>query len=473
MERTHDVTAILEALSSGKEAAADELFAVVYEELRGIAGSFMAQERSDHTLQPTAVVHEAYMRLVGSSSLQWESRGHFFGTAAAAMRRILVDHARRKVASKRGGDRQRVELGDPEAPETRFEELLDLDAALGRLAARDETMAKVVGTWEPASVVAGRFRILRRIGAGGMGEVYEAERTDESVEQRVAIKLVRPGLDAERIEELFLRERQILSRLDHPNIARFLDAGATAEGRPYFVMEHVEGRPIDRYCREKGLRVDDRLRLFCTVCDAVSYAHRNLVVHRDLKPSNILVTPEGHPKLLDFGVAKLVSPDDAVTRTRVMTPAYASPEQLRGAPVTTTSDVYSLGVILYELLVGRPPHGAGGNPPSSSPARSSRRRRRGPAPRSWRPGGRTLPRPRSPASPTPGAAAAACVATWTSSSSPRCTRTPAGATTPPDSWPRTSCDISRGCRSPPGPTPGRTAWASSPGVTGPASSWAS
>jgi RNA polymerase sigma factor (TIGR02999 family) len=144
MERTHDVTAILEALSSGKEAAADELFAVVYEELRGIAGSFMAQERSDHTLQPTAVVHEAYMRLVGSSSLQWESRGHFFGTAAAAMRRILVDHARRKVASKRGGDRQRVELGDPEAPETRFEELLDLDAALGRLAARDETMAKVV-----------------------------------------------------------------------------------------------------------------------------------------------------------------------------------------------------------------------------------------------------------------------------------------------------------------------------------------
>lgn len=207
----------------------------------------------------------------------------------------------------------------------------------------------------------GPYRLLRELGRGGMGAVYLAERVDGQFEQQVAIKLMLAGALNPKIVERFRTERQILARLDHPNIARLFDGGTTAEGLPYFVMEHVAGEPIDVYCDRRRLRTHERLALFRTVCSAVESAHRQLVVHRDLKPWNILVTDEGAPKLLDFGIAKLVEPDDsraAVTMAgeRAMTLEYASPEQVRGEPVSTATDVYALGLLLYELLTGRRAH---------------------------------------------------------------------------------------------------------------------
>jgi eukaryotic-like serine/threonine-protein kinase len=207
----------------------------------------------------------------------------------------------------------------------------------------------------------GAWQIVREIGRGGMGAVYLAERADEEFEQRVAIKVVRRGMDTDEIVRRFRSERQILAHLDHPNIAKLFDGGTTADGRPYFVMEYVEGRPIDDFCAERKLSVRERLELFRQVCAAVHFAHQNLIVHRDLKPGNILVTADGVPKLLDFGIAKLLDPTQdglALTRTelRPMTPEYASPEQVRGEPITTASDVYSLGVLLYLLLTGQRPY---------------------------------------------------------------------------------------------------------------------
>ena len=205
----------------------------------------------------------------------------------------------------------------------------------------------------------GAYRLLRRIGAGGMGTVFLAERSDGAFERNVAVKVVRRGMDTEQVLERFLAERQILSRLDHPNIAALLDGGVTPDGRPYLVMEYVDGVPITEYCDTHRLSIARRLELFRSVCRAVHHAHRNLVVHRDLKPSNILVAGDGTVKLLDFGIAKLLDDAEGVdlTRTgmRALTPAYASPEQLSGEPVTTGTDVYALGVILYELLAGRRP----------------------------------------------------------------------------------------------------------------------
>jgi len=211
----------------------------------------------------------------------------------------------------------------------------------------------------------GSYRLLREIGAGGMGTVHLAERDDETFQKRVAIKLVRPGLDHEELVRRFLTERQILADLDHPGIARLLDGGTTPEGRPYLVMEHVEGVPIDVHCRERHLDVRARIALFRRVCAAVGYAHQHLVVHRDLKPGNILVTPDGTPKLLDFGIAKLFQPGGAetVTGLTALTPGYGSPEQVLGRAVATTSDVYSLGVVLYELLAGRLPYRVEGRAP--------------------------------------------------------------------------------------------------------------
>ena len=208
----------------------------------------------------------------------------------------------------------------------------------------------------------GAYRLVQLIGRGGMGSVYLAERADDEFEHQVAIKVVSAGFDAPIVHRRFLAERQILARFEHPNIARLYEGGTTADGRPYFVLEYVQGLPIDRWCDEQGLSLSGRLELFIKVCDAVAYAHRNLVVHRDLKPGNILVDGEGQPKLLDFGIAKVLDPTTGngaeATRTvhRAMTPGYASPEQIRGGVMTTATDVYSLGVLLYKLLTGQMPH---------------------------------------------------------------------------------------------------------------------
>ena len=195
-----------------------------------------------------------------------------------------------------------------------------------------------------------------------MGTVYRAERDDDQFRQQVAIKVVRGGLPDEFSIQRFKAERQILANLDHANIARLLDGGATEDGRPYVVMEYVQGKPIDAYAEARQLPVRERLQLFRTVCAAVAYAHQRLVIHRDIKPANILVTESGEPKLLDFGIAKILDPeqegDPTVTLVRLMTPEYASPEQVRGEPVTTATDVYSLGVVLYGLLTGQRPYRA-------------------------------------------------------------------------------------------------------------------
>ena len=205
----------------------------------------------------------------------------------------------------------------------------------------------------------GPYRIVGEAGHGGMGTVYLAER-DEPYHQRVALKLVRGAVSLDdHLVRRFIEERQILASLEHPRIARLLDGGITAEGLPWFALEYIEGIPIDRYVEQHRSPIEARIELFLAVCDAVQYAHRHLVVHRDLKPSNILVTADGQVKLLDFGIAKLVAGGQhAETRTglRLMTPEYASPEQVRGEPVTVASDVYSLGVLLYELLTSRRPY---------------------------------------------------------------------------------------------------------------------
>jgi len=202
----------------------------------------------------------------------------------------------------------------------------------------------------------GPYRLDRLLGRGGAGEVFLAGRVDGQVEQRVAIKLLSRGVSRPSLRSRFLQERQILAGLQHPGIAHLLDVGETAEGRPYLVLDYIDGVPIDVYARELDLR--GKLRLFLRVCDAVSYAHRNLIIHRDLKPSNILVDAAGQPKLLDFGIAKILAAATDQTRTqeRLLTPDYASPEQVRGAAQSTATDVYSLGAVLYRLLTGQSPH---------------------------------------------------------------------------------------------------------------------
>ena len=234
-----------------------------------------------------------------------------------------------------------------------------------------------------APTMVGPWRILRELGRGGMGVVYLAERTGEQFRQRAALKLVHGGLGSAEVLARFRRERQILAALSHPHIARLLDGGRADDGRPYLTMEYVEGRPLTTYCRERALDIEARLRLFVAICHAVQHAHVRLVVHRDLKPSNILITDAGEPRLLDFGIAKLLAEDEAeVTLTRsglrLMTPQYAAPEQLCGETVSTATDVYALGLILYELLAGRHPYleriglvGTGEPPPRREPPRPS------------------------------------------------------------------------------------------------------
>ncbi|HWW97384.1 MAG TPA: protein kinase [Edaphobacter sp.] len=218
----------------------------------------------------------------------------------------------------------------------------------------------------------GDYRLDEQIGEGGMGAVFRASRADDQYRKQVAIKLLKEGFESSYALARFRAERQILANLEHPNIARLIDGGQTEEGFPYFVMELVDGEPIDQYCDAHKLSINERLRLFSTICSAVEYAHQNLVIHRDLKPANILVTADGAPKLLDFGIARLLSPDllaeeseRTVSLLRVMTPEYASPEQIRGDAVTTASDVYSLGVVLYLLLTGHRPYYFTGRSPTA------------------------------------------------------------------------------------------------------------
>jgi serine/threonine protein kinase len=239
------------------------------------------------------------------------------------------------------------------------------DEAFLELPAAIEAAELVVNAAPDASIGRrlGSYQLLDEIGEGGMGAVYRAVRADGMFEKQVAVKLIRSGLSTDFFVSRFKNERQILAGLQHPNIASLLDGGVTEEGLPYVVLEFVAGAPIDEYCVRHDLSITDRLRLFRTVCSAVQYAHQNLIVHRDLKPGNILVTEDGVPKLLDFGIAKILdrgeedtSRDRTLTVMRIMTPDFASPEQVRGDPITTSSDIYSLGVILYLLLAGRRPY---------------------------------------------------------------------------------------------------------------------
>ncbi|HRH41269.1 MAG TPA: protein kinase [Pyrinomonadaceae bacterium] len=206
----------------------------------------------------------------------------------------------------------------------------------------------------------GEYKIIREVGQGGMGTVYEALRETENFKQKVALKIIKRGMNNEIILKRFRAEQQILATLEHPNIGRFLNGGKTAEGLPFYAMEFIEGLPIDEFCLKNNLSIEEKVTLFREVCSAVSYAHTQLIVHRDLKPSNIIVTEKGIPKLLDFGIAKVLNIDSTeigtATQLGMMTPQYASPEQIRGEKVTTLSDVYSLGVIFYEILTGEKPY---------------------------------------------------------------------------------------------------------------------
>jgi tetratricopeptide (TPR) repeat protein/tRNA A-37 threonylcarbamoyl transferase component Bud32/TolB-like protein len=238
-----------------------------------------------------------------------------------------------------------------------------LESPAVRLLGDDAPAGLMVDPWTEsiAGRVIGSYCIESCVGHGGMGTVYLARRADGAFERRVAIKMIRRGLDSELVTRRFQHERQILASLDHPHIARLFDGGTTAEGQPYFVMEYVEGTPIDRYADDHRLDTRARVELFLRVLDAVQHAHDRHVVHRDLKPSNVLVTASGAPKLLDFGIAKLVDPDARNDSTLTslglaMTPDYASPEQVRGEPVTPATDVYALGLLLYELLTGHRPY---------------------------------------------------------------------------------------------------------------------
>jgi serine/threonine-protein kinase len=263
-----------------------------------------------------------------------------------------------------------------EDPEMRreVESLLEADGSADGFLARPAVAASVAKA-PPASLVGqriGRYRVESRLGEGGMSTVYLAVRADDVYQQKVALKVLRFGADRSDLASRFRSERQILASLDHPGIARLLDGGATDDGRPYLVMEYIEGEPLDRYCDRNRLGIDARVELVRQISAAVQFAHQNLVVHRDIKPSNILVDAAGVPRLLDFGIAKLLEGAELpvaveATRTglRMMTPQYASPEQVEGAAVTTATDVYSLGVLLYVLLTGRLPYRVPGATPDS------------------------------------------------------------------------------------------------------------
>jgi len=251
-------------------------------------------------------------------------------------------------------------LRSSEAAGSRFEDVVR-KAGVEALA---ETPVQEEARPDGAGRRVGAYRLGKQIGSGGMGAVFEAERADDEFRKRVAVKLIKGGMVSGANLERFLRERQVLADIDHPNVARLIDGGTDEEGQPYLVMEQIEGRPFDRFCDEERLPVSERLLLFRQVCAAVCEAHKSLIVHRDIKPANILVTPDGTPKLLDFGIAKILEPggDQTATQEQLLTPEFASPEQLQRKPITTSTDIYSLGVLLYHALTGRKPFESGTKP---------------------------------------------------------------------------------------------------------------
>jgi eukaryotic-like serine/threonine-protein kinase len=287
----------------------------------------LIQDRLEAVLQLPAEKRCAYLDKIGASDAE----------------------LRRELESLLAQDSGSAQFLEP-APAVAMERL----AALGS-AAQNPILGQMLGP----------YRVTQLIGAGGMGEVYRAFRADDQFKKEVAIKLVRAGPNSSIVYHRFRNERQILASLDHPNIARLFDGGTTPAGVPYLVMELIEGQSIDQYCNRNQLDIPSRLRLFTKVCAAVQYAHTRLIVHRDLKPGNILVTEQGEPKLLDFGIAKIVAPMEEAETTLglAMTPDYASPEQVRGQIVTTATDVYSLGVVLYKLLTGKSPYRGKANTP--------------------------------------------------------------------------------------------------------------
>jgi eukaryotic-like serine/threonine-protein kinase len=292
---------------------------------------------------------------MGNGAIDWKRLEDLFHAALSLDARERPDYLARQC-------------GANAALRQEIESLLAFSDKTLDLLKRPVEVAAHAMAWTETGKTIGPYRLTELLGDGGMGQVYLAQRSDDLYEQRVAIKLMHSGVS--RTPAMLLRfgvERQILADLNHPNIARLLDAGITAEGTPYLVMEYIDGHHIDDFCRRNKLDRDATLRLFLVVCSAVEYAHKNLVIHRDIKPANIIVDAAGTPKLLDFGIAKLLDADgaNALTRVteRIMTPEYASPEQVRGEQVTTATDVYALGVLLYELLTGdRPFHFHGKSP---------------------------------------------------------------------------------------------------------------
>lgn len=273
-------------------------------------------------------------------------------TIVAAALELNGEQRVRYVADACGEDRGlRAEVEDLLGGETGAERMLG-DIEFDASNPEDRLLGSTIGP----------YRLESLLGSGGMGVVYLVRRTDGEFDQKAALKVIRGWMMGDQLRQRFLAERQVLASLDHPGIARLLDGGTTPEGTPYLVMEHIDGVPIDRYCDEHELDVGERIRLFLKICESVTFAHRNLVVHRDIKPANILVDNDGTPKLLDFGIAKILDPSSfpvgqTATRTgsRPMSPVFASPEHIRGQSINTASDVYSLGAVLYTLLTGRPP----------------------------------------------------------------------------------------------------------------------
>jgi eukaryotic-like serine/threonine-protein kinase len=292
---------------------------------------------------------------------RWQRVAAVFDEVVEALPQARAQLVERLCAGDAAVRREVEALLAADVAAAEFDRRVDSARSLAAAAWLQDDDAQSVQTGERI----GPWQVLRELGRGGMGVVWLVERADGQFEQRAALKLIKRGMDSEAVIARFLRERQILARLEHPHIARLLDGGIAADGRPYFAMEYVDGQPLLRYCSEQSVKLEDRIKLFLDICTAVQFAHGQLVVHRDIKPSNILVTTAGQAKLLDFGIAILL--DDSFggpaltvdAQQRPLTPAYAAPEQLRGEPVTIATDIYALGGVLYELLTGRRPLGLG------------------------------------------------------------------------------------------------------------------